>query len=212
MRGTNSLARWSGLLFVVAGGLLSCSVLMKGIDWFTVASPPEGAILVVAVPGLFAALGGLFGLYPRLAGWSPWLSLAGAVSTAFSGVGLLVTVVWSLSGGLLSTVTAGVIPATPPEVVFISLVAALAVAVALFGGASVRAAGPWRRIGGFLLGYAATYIALIVVGATLATVPDWLYFAIYGAQPVMLLATGISLRRTPVATASELPRDDAVTG
>lgn len=212
MSGVHSLARWGGVMFIGAGALMTGSVLLKGIAWFSAASPPEGMVLLLAVPGLLATLGGLLGLYPILADASPWMSRAGLVSTGIAGIGLVVTVAWSLSGELLAAVTGGYIPVTPPEVAFLSLVAALAVAGGLFGVGSVRAAGPWRRLGLFLLGYAATYGALLAAGVALGTAPDWLYFIIYGAQPVLLLATGVHLRQLPVSVDRELPADTTVAG
>lgn len=168
--------------------------------------------MLFAVPGLLATLGGLLGLYPRLADRSPRLARAGGIATVVAGGGLLVTVAWSVGGDVLSAAMQGDVPASPPEIVFVSLIAALALAAALFGVAGLRAGGPWRRVGRFLLGYAATYVALVAAGIALTAVPNWLYFAIYGGQPVALLVTGSALRRGLTPTDHDLPTDETVTG
>lgn len=212
MVGSKWLARRSSVAFLVAGGLLLGSTTLKGIGWFTAASPPTRLVVLFAVPGLFATFAGLFGLYPRLTSRSPRLSNAGGLATAVAGTGLLVTAGWSTGGDALRAALGGWVPATPPVAVFLALVATVALAAALFGTAAVRTRTPSQRVGHLLLGYAATYVALVVVGVMLTTVPDWLYLAIYGAQPAVLLATGRELWRTPAAADRDLPAEDGVAG
>lgn len=212
MMGLHSLSRRSGATFLVAGGLLLGSTALKGMGWFTAASPPAGLVMVFAVPGLLVTFAGLLGLYPRLADRSPRLSHAGLAATAVGGTGLLVTIAWGMGGGALRAVLGEAVPATPPEAVFVVLVATIALAAGLFGVAGLRTRVPSRRVGLLLLGYAATYVALVVAGVALATVPDWLYLGIYGAQPVLLLTTGYHLRRVPAPTDRELPASEPVAG
>jgi hypothetical protein len=212
MVGMTSLARRSGAAFLVAGGLLLGSTTLKGIGWFTTASPPAGLVMLFAVPGLLVTFAGLLGLYPRLADRSPRLSRAGLAATIIGGTGLLVTVAWGVVGGALRAVFGEALPATPPEALFVALVATIALAAGLFGVAGLRTRVPSRRVGLLLLGYAATYVALVVAGIALATVPDWLYLGIYGAQPVVLVTTGYHLRRASVPTDRELPASGPVAG
>lgn len=202
----HGVERFRGPAFLVAGSALLGSTALKALGWFTPVSPPALLVVLFAFPGLVAAFVGLAGLYPTLAERRPRAAVVGGLALVVSGIGLLVVFGWGTAALLLS------IP-SPPDFAFVTLVATLALVSGLFGVACLRSGDPFRTVGLSLLGFAGTWAGLVIVGITLgAGTPAWLYFLIYGSQPLLLLSAGRALEGDRIPTGTERAAGDAIAG
>lgn len=199
--------------FLLAGGALLGSTTLKGIGWFTGIAAPRILIAVLALFGLTAAFLGLAGLYPSLRDRTPRLARTALAVVAVAGIAVVGVVGWVIVTMLVGMFPWLSAPASPPAALFLSLVATIGLGAILFGVTCVRAAAPSRAVGGFLLGFAGTWVALIAVDFALGpAVPNWLYLLIYGGQPVALLSTGYVLRTRAVSAGHEMPTGEVRLG
>lgn len=216
MRHPNSAAwfavrHWSVRPFLLAGGLLGGSVLLKALELFTGTTLPGLAVALVAVPGHLAALVGLLGLYPVIADRSRRLGRMLGAAVVVAGGWLIGLLGWAVAGPALNATLGPVVPAEPPDVAFVSGAVALGVAFALFGAAVVRAEPFTHRTGVFLAIFAGTWLVLFAFSFR-AAVPDWQWFAVYAVQPPVLLATGWTLQTVTSSTNAVADQGDTSTG
>lgn len=192
--------------FLVAGVLLLASPTHVGLELFLDVPLPSWLVALFVLPGLFATLVGLAGLYPRIADRAPRLGLVGGVITVVAGAILLILLGWVLGNSLLTAVS-GLALGTPPGAVFMLLSVSLTLAFVLFGIASMRFAVPSRSVGFLLLSFALPWVTGLSATAVYGpTFPAWLTAVIYGPIPFVLLATGYMLRLNTAPTT----REDAV--
>lgn len=188
------LERRSSDAFLVAGVLLLASPAHVVVERFIGLPLPSWVVALFILPGLFATLVGLLGLYPRLTDQSPRLALAGGVITTATGGILVVLLGWILSATVLTAVSTTAI-GLPPDAAFTVLSVLMTLAFLLFGVASLRSATASPIVGLLLLSFAIPWImtvaATVVYGSTF---PEWLLLAIYGPIPLVMLATGYRLR------------------
>lgn len=188
------LARWRARAFLVAGVLLLASPASKGLAFLADVSPPMWLVALLVFPGLLTALAGLLGMYPQLADETPLLALAGGVVAAITGSGLALLFGWVLASTVAPSLR-GIAVSVPPGSVFLSLMVLIPAGFVLFGVGSLQATVHSRSIGILLLGFAAPWVVILTVTPVYgADLPAWLAIAVYGVMPVVLLATGYSLR------------------
>jgi hypothetical protein len=200
------LARWRARAFLVAGGLLLASPATKALALLPGVSPPVWLVALLVFPGLLAALAGLIGMYPQLADETPLLAFAGGVVAAFTGSGLTLLFGWVFASSVFPSL--GALAVTePPGWAFVSLMVLIPTGFALFGVASLRAAVHSRSTGYFLLGFAVPWVAILAVTPVYGSdLPGWLALAVYGVMPIVLLATGYSVRDGgPLSDGDALP-------
>lgn len=196
----SALERRSGDAFLIAGVLLLASPTHIVLESFLNVPLPTWLVASVILPGLIATLIGLGGLYPQLSNRASWAAGIGGVFTTLAGVTLLVLFGWIIGDGVL-TATTGTTVGSPPAFVFLSLPVTMTLAFLLFGIAGLRDAVPSRRVGALLLSFALPW--LVVLAATPvygSAFPRWLTLAIYGPIPVVMLATGYTLRMDSLST------------
>lgn len=207
-----TLDRWRARAFIIAGGLFLTSPAAKGLTLVTAGSPPEWVVALLAFSGLLASLVGLLGFYPELSEQVPRHALAGAVAT---GVAMGVTVglfVWLIGTRALAAMSYLAAPVSPPAIVFVSLVAAMATGFAVVGAATLRSSTSSRTVGVLLVALAVPWVVLLVAGAVYGSgLPVWLSLTTYGAIPVGLLATGYSIRGHAHSGENETPVTDVPT-
>jgi hypothetical protein len=198
--------------FLVAGTLLLASPAHLGIELVGAFSLTSWVVALFVFPGLFAALVGVSGLYPQLADQSPRLALTAGVITTSTGAMLVGLLGWILGASLLnavSTLSLGM----PPDIAFVTLSVSMTLSFLSFGIASLRSAAPSRAVGLLLLSFATPWI--LAVAATLvygSTFPEWLLLLIYGPVPLIMLATGYTLRTPSTLTAEDDTAVDVTTG
>lgn len=210
-RNTNSVTGvWSSLdrriasAFLLAGGLLAGSTILKGVEWYTHVTVPGTAIALFALPGLMGSILGLLGISHRLTARAPRLSRATVVVALIAGIAILSTYGWLLVGGLLSTTLGLDVSPTPPPFVLVFLVVTMGIGFGLFGVTIVYSAVPSRLIGRLMLVFAVSWFAIVAAGAVFGpAVPEWVYLLAYGSQPLVLLTTGVALRGDAGATRTE---------
>lgn len=188
------LARWRARAFLIGGGLLLASTVTKGLALLADVSPPVLLITVFVFPGLLVALAGLLGLYPRLTDDASRLALAGGVATVFAGFGVTLLFGWVLASSVSPSLGAITVTA-PPGSVFLSLMVLIATGFVLFGLASLQAAVHSRSTGFLLLGFATPWVVILAVTPVYGSdLPGWLALTLYSMMPIVLLATGYSVR------------------
>lgn len=178
------------VLFLVAGGLMVVFAVNTYLKTFTGTSYPvvQG---VVAPVGFLAGVVGLFGLYAGFDG-APTLARSGAVVAAVATAG------WVVLIG--ASVVLGGEPAGPLSVVPLVTIAAMVLAFALFGLASLRS-GVHSRVVGVLLLVESLMFLLVVAG-----VPGYL---IDTGHVLAYLGIGLALRTGAVPADRAEPAPDS---
>lgn len=179
----------SAILFFIAGGLLVVFAANTGARVFTNMS--YSAVHSTFGPaGFFFGIVGLFGVYPTLAGQTPWGARVAAVVAAIPAIGWLVITVFGIGS------TAGFLPGLSvvfspvfPILVFLTTI----LAYISFGIGSLRGGVHSRAVGIALLVPAVPFVTLIVGVAILGPV-EWTEFAIDGGHALAHLAVGVTLR------------------
>lgn len=212
MRARTTLERWNADAFLVAGVLLLASPTHIVLESFLNIPLPTWIVASVILPGLIATLVGLVGLYPRIADRAPRMAAIGGLFTALAGTTLTVLLGWILGNSVL-TAAWGMTIGSPPDIAFLSLVVTMTLAFVLFGTASLRVAVPSRRVGTLLLSFALPWIVILVAQSVYGSAfPRWLTLAIYGPIPVVMLATGYTLRIESLPTTAENSTTDTTPG
>jgi len=208
----SALERRSAAAFLVAGVLLLASPTHVVLERYLNVPLPTWLVASVILPGLIATLIGLGGLYPRLAKRAPRTAAIGGLFTTLAGVTLVVLLGWILGDSVL-TAAAGRTIGSPPGFVFLSLPVTMTLAFVSFGTAGLRVAVPSRRVGGLLLSFALPWIVVLAATPVYgAAFPRWLTLAIYGPVPVVMLATGYTLRTEPPSAVPEPSAVDPTAG
>ena len=207
-----TLERRSAEAFLVAGVLLLASPAHIGLELFMDVPLPSWMVASVILPGLIATLAGLVGLYPRIADRAPWMASIGGLFTTLAGTILLVLLGWILGDSILTTASEMAI-GSPPDITFLILAMAMTLAFVLFGTASLRVAVPSRLVGILLISFALPWIASLAATSLYGSAfPRWLALAIYGPIPVVMLATGYTLRIESMPAARENSARDTTPG
>lgn len=205
--------QWSCKAFLFAGILLVGAPSHLVLDHFTSVSTPAWLIAPVVLTGLMSSLVGLLTFYPRLSDRTVWLNIAGAVNVVIAGVGTIGILGWALAASILPIVSEVSISTVPPAPVFLVVMMTMALAFVLSGIASLLTVDLSKIVGLLMLSFAVPWI--VVVAATLmfgSEVPTWLSFPVYGAMPLILLATSHVLRRHPHSEEFEEPSGDIAAG
>lgn len=193
-----SLEKWNATAFLVAGWLLFVATAINGLDLFTPVATQEGILLsvegIVGFGGVVISFLGLLGLYPRLADATPRLARVGVSLTvlpaAFFSALLVVCSALAPLLGFPSLKT--LVPSF--QLITATIVVSFAVALTLFGVASLRTDIPSRTVGGLLLVVAAAWFGL--VGALQVyqyDIPIWVTFVQTAMMAVPLLTIGYRL-------------------
>lgn len=203
-----ALERWSPTLFLIAGVVLVVYATFNGIVAFT--DVTSRTVKDVTGPaGFVFGFVGLLGLYPTIAGRSPRLARAGAVSAVLGAVGFSTITLQGLAR------LAGVEP--PAWLGIFVLVAAIGMVSGFlsFGAGTLRTDVHSRALGLLLLA-PATIFAVMVTQAVLfaqwglfsETTMAWSAFTISGGQALAYLVIGYSLRTGLTTAEREVPSGD----
>ncbi|WP_135854164.1 hypothetical protein [Halorussus salinus] len=197
------LERETGLLLLIAGGVLSVQIAVGALPDFVGVTVrpglPEWAGVVVSI-GQFALVGfglglpfvALFGLYHRLRSEAPRLAVAG---------GALMTLAPILFfGGLLSALLAPL--PDSPSLLFLGPLPYV-VGTALFGLAFLRRDGSVSSVGIPVLVFSATWILAYALGLRHGELPGWMPFVELLA--VSLVAMGYLLSGNSTARNDGVP-------
>lgn len=210
------LRRWTGAVYLLAGGLLLVATAINGVDLFTPVATQEGAVLVIegltGFGGVVFSFIGLLGLYPQLVDAEPRLARAGlvlALGPATFFFSLLV--VCSMLAPLLGFPS---LKTLVPPLRFVTEMTLLlyAVATMVFGIASLRTTELSRTIGVGLLLVALSWLgflsALVIYQYD---IPIWVTFVQSTTLAVSLIAIGNCLpSETNPAASGELSPDPSV--
>lgn len=140
------------------------------------------------------------------------MAAIGGLFTALAGTTLMILLGWILGDSVLTAAWEMSI-GSPPNIAFLSLVVTMTLAFVLFGTASLRVAVPSRRVGALLLSFALPWIVILVAQPVYGFgFPRWLTLAIYGPIPVVMLATGYTLRIESLPTTAENSTTDTTPG
>lgn len=177
---------WGSTLFLAAGGMFIVAAAVVGVGMLTDAAVQQTAGVVA--PAAFAiGFAALFGLYPVLADRSPWLARAVAVLITVGAVGHVALAAANL-GQLV-----GVVQDRPAWVGPLNLTRFFALAGFLvFGVASLRSDADVRTLGVLLI--LLPVIDVVGFGSLASGAPEWLLPVFIGAQALVLLAIGYSIR------------------
>lgn len=208
-----STQRWKSLeerramAFLVAGVLWLADTVLLGIELFTgvsILGTPGTVNPILYMSGLVAAIVGLLGFYPELAGRTPRLARISAVLVAVAGVAISVLLVWLVTVTLLGQ-------PDPPGVLLILSLLVVVLGFILFGIASVQTGVPSRTVGFLVLAIPTTLFAGLVLGYVLYSgdSPDWTSPAIGVVMSLLLLAIGVLLRSEGVPTDRAEPAPDS---
>lgn len=202
-RAWGALERWGAEAFLLAGVMLLASPAHIGLELYMDVPLPSWIVASVILPGLIATLVGLFGLYPRIAKRAPRMASLGGLFTTLAGMTLVVLLGWILGDRVL-TAASGMAINSPPDFAFLILAITMTLAFVLFGIASLRVAVPSRLVGALLLSFALPWIVSLAATSVYGSaLPRWLTLAIYGPIPVVMLATGYTLRIKSVPATRE---------
>lgn len=195
----NVVDRYSGTVFLVAGGLLLTAGIINGVDVLTPIETQHGVLLwlegLTGFGGVVLSFVGMIGLYPDLFSRAPRTARTGillALGPAgfFSFVVVSCAVLAPLLGfpSLKSLI--------PSFVTIIGVILLLfSVGITLFGVASLRTAVPTRAVGGSLLVVAFVWFAFFgVTWAYAPNTPVWITFVQTIAMGLPLTFIGYSLR------------------
>lgn len=177
-------------LFLVAGALLVVFGVLNGVQAAT-AFEPTG---VFGPAGYTVAFVALLGLYPALAGRTPWLARAGGVGAAVGVIG------WALVT-VLTLLASADVTAPPEELGAVGGVAmaltglGMVAGYVLVGVACLRSAAHPRALGVLLIAPAAIFALVFAVFAPLGYGEEWGPFVAGSAQALVHLAIGFLLRR-----------------
>lgn len=172
-------------LFLVAGLLFIVFAAFHGVEAFLHRAAPKD---IVGPAGFAFAFVGMLGLYPDLAGRSPWLSRIGAIFALLGAAAAAVTSVWHV--GLW------VLPASMPP-----FVAAVSIGMVLgqfpgyvsFGLASLRTDIHPRTVG-LLLVAVPTVLAVMIVTVATGYATSGSAVVLGSVQALIHLAIGFSIR------------------
>lgn len=185
-----SLEQASWAAFLLAGVLWLCNTVFLGFT-LVVGFPilPPGLVHpLLTVSGLLAAMVGLLGFYPGVAGQTPRLARVSAGLIAVAGVGMSIELVWFVTAELLNQ---------PDPFVGIGILSFYAAVLffILFGIVSARTGVPPRTVSLLVLAIPATILAsfFLVPGVYGGRSPDWASLAIGTVMSVLGLAIGYLL-------------------
>lgn len=207
-----TIERWSAEAFLVAGVLLLASPAHIVLELFLNISLPSWMVASLILPGLIATLFGLAGLYPQIADRAPRMAAIGGLFTTLAGATIVVLLGWILADSVLTTAS-GIAPGSPPDTTFLILATTMTLAFVCFGTASLRVSVPSRLVGVLLLSFALPWIVSLAATPVYGPAfPRWLTLAIYSPIPVVMLATGYTLRTESLADARENSAIDTTLG
>lgn len=207
-----TLERWSAEAFLLAGVLLLASPAHIVLELFVNIPLPSWLVASFIMPGLIATLVGLGGLYPQIAERASWMATLGGLFTTLAGATIVVLLGWILADSVLTTAS-GMAPGSPPDTAFPILAVSMMLAFVLFGTASLRVTVPSRLVGALLLSFALPWIVSLVATTVYGhALPRWLTLAIYTPIPVVILATGYTLRTESLSVARENSAIDTTLG
>lgn len=201
MRGINDprvgLGRWSQVIFLIAGGLLSVTAAIEALGAFTTVAAEEGPLLFVeslaGFGGVVLAFVGLVGLSIRLADGSPRLAKLGAGLIALPALFVLSLL---LCGTVVSVLglpsPTEVLPAL--EVVTGALFLMAAVGTTTLGVASLHTGAIPRTVGGSLFVFAAAWILMVAAMLGYGHVTDLANLVATGLMAAATVALGDGLR------------------
>lgn len=204
-----SLEQWSAPAFLVAGILFLGYATFKGIELFTSMTTPSALDVTVGTLGLLIPVVALLGLYPRLRGRMPRLSLAGVVVILVSAVGSVGILGWLLGTTLLTTGYPAIPEEAPAWTVVALLVTLVTIAMGflLFSIASLRTDAISRTVSCLLVVPSIMWIGLLVAHAMALSGPS-LGIVVYVPISVALLAVGYRLRTGAASTDRAEPTVD----
>lgn len=204
-----SFDRWSSALFVLSGAVLFLLLVVGRIVRYTSTSIPRTAFWPLLPLAVALAMGGLVGLYPRLAEGARWPAVIGGGVGIFGGIALV--------GGLGALLVAAPPGPYPGNLGVLGVPFALGLlafvfVVGLYGLSSLRTGILSRRVGAQLL-----FVGLLQFGELIGAValfpsagtsaPSDLYvlfeIAVYGIIATAMVSIGYSLRRESAPTKSD---------
>lgn len=201
--------RFSWKAFFVSGIFLLISPGHLALELLTGVTPPAWVVALFVVPGLFAAVLGLLGLYPSLANSNRWLIIPAVVLSALAGGILLVILGWTLAVATLTAMAMADISTVPPGFVFVSLSVTIAAGFLLFSLVSFRNDVYPRSVSYLLFGFAAPWLFLLTITPLFGPDPPaWFVLPLYGMLPVIMVATGWVLRKSQTPGERELRQYD----
>lgn len=179
--------RWSGALFLVAGGLWLIDTVSLVVNRFLGGTGMTMALEgVTFVAALVATAIGVLGFYSRLSDATPRLALTGlgAIAAAMGGLGVTIAL-----STVMPTDSAALIA------LFVLSVVALLTGFLVFGTASVRSATPSRAVGLLLLSVTVIFVVWVVANVGVGgEPPDWLIAGLAAVISLVTLALGFRLR------------------
>lgn len=194
-----TLGKWSGLAFLVAGVLVSVGAIALGLVLVTDMS--QGMITgLPTMVGFLIAYLGLLGLYPRLAAHRRRAALVGVILLLFPVLGIAFWLGHALIVGqepwfanlLVGAVGGGFV-----------------VGLTLYGVTSYRTQVPSRGVGLALVVFAVTWVVLLWSGLVHSGVaPPWLDFVTASVRGALLLVIGYLMRGDSEPTDAEDPTPD----
>lgn len=208
-RWRDSLEPWSPTLFLLSGGVLVALLAIGQTVRFTAASIPQTVYWPLLPLAVALSLGGLVGLYPRLAERARWSAIVGGV--------------FGLLGALAQIAGLGALIIAPPPgpypgnlgilgaPFFLGLLA-FVLAVGIYGISGLRTGLFSRRIGALLLAIGLLQFgeligAEVVFSSAGTSTPSEFYLlfekAVYGVIAAALVTIGYSLRHEAALTERE---------
>lgn len=180
--GWESLERWCGTIFLVAGVLLLFTAVGFVLEVVTDMALQGPILGIPQFLGLLVGYVGLLGLYSLLRDTAPRLALAGVVLVVAPVVTIVLVLVHALTMG-----------GEPPfaDTIFMVIGVGFAVGIALFGVASLRTETPSRGVGVCLLVWAVPFLLLVGLGAENSATVDLVISAL---NAVAVLGIGYLLR------------------
>lgn len=216
-RYAESLERRSPLLFFLAGAVLFILLVVGSVVRFTAVSIPRTAFWPLFPLAVALSLGGLVGLYPRLAERARWSAMVGGAFGTLGGIAMVTGL-----GALLVATPPGPYPGNLGMLgapFFVGLLA-FVLAVGIYGLSGLRTGLLSRRIGALLLvmgliQFGELIGAEVVFSSAGTSAPSGFYLLFetiaYGVIATALVTIGYSLRhhtdlieREDTASTSEL--------
>lgn len=208
-RYVRSLERWGPTLFLLAGAVLFLLLVVGRVVRFTAVSIPRTAYWPLLPLAVALSLGGVVGLYPRLAERARWSAIIGGGFGLVGGIALI--------GGLGALLVASPPGPYPGNLgvlgapFFLGLLAFVP-AVGLYGLSGLRTGLLSRRIGGLLvlvgfLQFGELIGAEVLFSSAGTAAPSDFYvlfeIAVYGVIATAMVTIGYSLRHDATLTERE---------
>lgn len=195
-----SLGKWSGMAFLIAGALVSFAAIAMALVLVTDMS--QGMITgLPTMVGLLVSYIGMLGLYPKLA--------ARRRRAALTGVILLLLPVAGIAFWLGHALVIGQEPSYAGLLVGV-VVGGFVFGLVVYGITSYRTRIPSRSAGLALLAFVVPWVVLLGSGVVYeGAAPAWIDFATTSVMGVLLLVIGYLTRAESLPAEREEPTPDA---